>query len=211
MSGKADFSSAEWAHLKEMASLVGLGMIAASRSGLIGKLRELTVLSSCLTSRDMPGQFKRNELVMALLDDLAAEPGDLLTQSFRSGARDGLRGLVVAIAIARRNVLPGCEGAAVLLAARCPQAEAEGVKRWLLWIARSVAAASGDSWLGLGRKVSDEETGMLNRITHALHFRSVEVAPTPDELEAMLGLQPPNADSAAEVGEEYGPGRGSGE
>lgn len=212
MSRKADFSSYEWAYLKEAASLVGFGMIAVSKSGPIGKLREFATLSSCLTPNGIPGQFKHNELVVAVLDDIAGRSSGQRPYIFGSWANTGLSGLLVGLAIAQRSMLLQCERVTMLLAAKSPQAEADGVKRWLLWVARAVAEASGDRWLGMGRKVSDEEFTMLNQIADALHIPPVEAAPTPAELEVMLGLKPPRGDDGATgVGAEPGPHRGSGE
>ncbi len=173
MSRKADFNTYEWTQLKETARLIGLAMIAVSSSGPIGKVREFVALSSCLRLQAVPAQFQDNELVMAMVDDYHFE----------------MSGLLVALLVARSNVLEHCESVAALLAARSPQAEAEGVRHWLLWVARKVAGASGDRWLGMGRKVSFEEASMLSRIAEALGFPTVEAA-TPDELEAMRGYQP---------------------
>lgn len=181
MSRKADFNINEWTQLKETAQLVGLAMMAISSSGPIGKVREFVALSSCLTLQAVPARFRDNELVMAIVDDYHVEISDLL----------------VALLVARRNVLEHCESVAALLAARSPQAEAEGVRHWLLWVARRVGGASGDGWLGMGRKVSFEEASMLSRIAEALGFPTVEAA-TPDELEAMLGYQPAHSADGSE-------------
>lgn len=203
MSRKADFSIYEWMQLKETARLVGLAMMTVSSSGPIGKVRELVALSSCLTLQAVPAQFQGNELVMAIVDDYHIEASGPLGRSIRSDNGNGLSELLVALLVARRNVLEHCESVAALLAARSPQAEAEGVRRWLLWVARTVAEASGDRWLGMGHKVSPEEASMLSRIAEALGFPTVESAPTPDELEVMLGYQPAHSgDGSAWVTED---------
>lgn len=197
MSRQADFTSYEWIHLRETVEFVGLGMLAVSRSGPVGKLRELAALSSCLTIRALPLQFKRNELVLAVLEDAAVHPiGPRAYLPYGD-----LSGLMVAMAVARRNVLSYCERTAALLAAKSPRSEAEGWKRWLLWIARTVAEASGDRWLGRGRKVSDDEASMLNQIAAALHTSLVAAVPTASELETMLGLLPEDANGVSGGGE----------
>lgn len=193
MSRQVDFTSYEWAQVREMVEFVGLAMLAESRSGPIGKLRELAALSSCLTLRALPIQFKRNELVLAVLEDIRAQP----TGPRAYLSRGDLSGLIAGIVVARLNVLDYCERIAVLLAAKSPQSEAEGLKRWLLWIARVVAESSGDRWMGLGHKLSDDEARMLNRIADGLHTSVVAAVPTAAELEAMLGLAPSALDGVS--------------
>jgi hypothetical protein len=205
MSRQADFNIYEWTQLKETPRLVGLAMMAVSSSGPIGKVREFVALSSCLTPEAVPEQFRGNELVMAIVDDYHVETSSLLGRLLRSD--NGLSGLLGALLVARRNVLEYCESVTALLAARSPQAEAEGVRRWLLWVARRVADASGDRWLGMGRKVSFEEASMLSRIAEALGFPIVEAAPTPDELEAMLGYQPAHSADGSDRASEDGASR----
>jgi hypothetical protein len=196
VSRRADFTTSEWAELKQAAELVGFGMLGVSRSGPIGKVRELVALSSCLAPGAAPRQFSQNELVVALLEDARAEPLGPASYLFH---RD-LTGLIVAIIIGRLNILTHCERTATLLAAKTSQTEAEGLKQWLLWIARTVAEASGDGWLGMGRKVSEEEATMLNEVATALRISAVATVPTPSELERMLGLAPPEAKGVSSPG-----------
>lgn len=178
MTRRTDYTSDEWALLETAVELVGLRMLSASRSGPIGKLRELAALSSCFTARTLPSQFKRNELVLSLLADIGLQASEPLSSG-------DLRGLPLAIATARRRTLTYCEDVAKLLADKTPWAEADGVKRWLLWVARSVAAASGDGWLGWGRRVNEEEAGMLRQIAAALRISMNAAAPSASDLEAI--------------------------
>lgn len=178
MSRKADYTADEWALLITTTELVGLRMLSASRSGPIGKLRELFALSMCMTPRATPAQFVRNELVLSLLEDIHEASAEPLTLH-------DVNRLVTALATARLRTLTYCEEVAVLLADRTPWAEADGVKRWLLWVASSVARASGDGWLGLGRKVSAEEVVLLSQIATSLHISAVGTIPTMFDLEAV--------------------------
>lgn len=189
MTRRADYTRGEWSLLTNAVSTVGLGMLAVSGAGLVGRVRELTTLSKCFSRLAMPIQFTRNELVMALLDDSSAptsdgQESDPLTYLTRGDAA----GLILAVVRSRARMLSVCEQVVDLLDDRTPWAEADGMKRWMLWIARSVAEASGDSWLGLGRKVSDEEASMLDQIAAALHISQAERVPTVAELDALLGL-----------------------
>jgi hypothetical protein len=163
---RADYTDDEWIELTDAAETVGLGMLAVSRSGLIGKLRELATLSRRLSARALPGQFRDNELVLALVDSLGAQSHRLGTALGHS--RGGLADLIAVVIVARMRLYSCCEQVAALLAAKASPAEAEGVKSWLLWIATGVAEASGDRWLGLGRKVSDDEARALSQIAVAL-------------------------------------------
>lgn len=199
MTRKGDYTRDEWALLTHAVELVELSMLAASRSGPIGKLRELTALSICLTPRAVPIQFQRNELVLSLLRENRMQD----VGPFAFLARGDIGGLVVAIATARKQALTCCEHVAVLLAAKAPYAEADGFKRWLLYVARTIAEASGDRWLGLGRKLSDKEVNMLHQLATALQTSLVAPVPTPTELEAMLGLAPAEADGVTGGGDTY--------
>lgn len=176
MTRGSDYTAHEWELLTTTTELIGFRMLSVSRSGPIGKLRELAALSRCLSPRAIPNQFRRNELVLALLEDIGAhEAGSVLRLSWND-----LSGLAMGLATARRHTLRYCEDVAVLLADKTPWAEAEGLKRWLVWLARNIARASGDRWLGLGRRVSDEEAAMLRQIATALHLSPiVAISPTP--------------------------------
>src|SRR6185437_13249560 len=77
-----DYTSDEWALLTITPRLIGLRMLAVSRSGPIGKLREFVALSACLTPQTVPARFRRHELVMALLEE---SDYDISTAFSRSG------------------------------------------------------------------------------------------------------------------------------
>lgn len=188
MTHRADYTSDEWALLTKSVETVGLGMLAVSNAGLIGRLRELRALSRCLTRRALPIQFTRNELVLALLEDFDAQ--ERAAGAFQSLSSDNVAGLVAAVVAAHARMLSRCQRVAVLLAAKSPCDEADGLKRWLLWIASCVAEASGDRWFGLGRKVTDEKASMLAEITTALRVSPLARIPTTAELDALLGPTP---------------------
>jgi hypothetical protein len=185
---RADYSSDEWALLTTSVETVGLGMLAVSNAGLIGRLRELRTLSRCLTRHALPIQFTRNELVLALLGDFNAR--EHAAGMFRSLSSDNVAGLVAAVVAAHFRLLSRCQRVADLLAAKSPLDEADGLKQWLLWIARRVAEASGDRWFGLGRKMTDEKASMLAEISSALRVSPSARMTTTAELEALLGPTP---------------------
>lgn len=168
---RIDYTSEEWALLTTTPRLIGLKMLTVSRSGPIGKLRELVALSACLTSQAVPARFRRNELALALLEDSEYEA--LTDFSWRD-----MSGIAGVIAAARVRALPSCEQVAALLMDKTPWAEADGVKRWMLWLATSVARASSDGWLGFGRRVSAEEAALLRQITISLHLSMTDPVPS---------------------------------
>jgi hypothetical protein len=188
---RADYTSSEWSLLTSAVVTVGLGMLAVSGAGLVGRLRELTTLSRRFSRLSMPIQFTRNELVVALLEDFSAPTSDG-QKSFPLAylTRGDVAGLIMAVVRSRARMLSAREQVGDLLDDRTPWAEADGVKRWMLWIARSVAEASGDRWLGLGRRVNDREASMLDQIATALRISPDLRVPTVAELDALLGPAP---------------------
>lgn len=170
---RADCSDDESAELSGAALTIGLGMLATSRSGPIGKLREVIVLTRCLSLDTLPVQFQRNSLVLAALKS-PVEQNPWLGM-YIDPSSESLATLLAAIMIARLRLVRCCEHVAALLATKATPAEALGMKRWLWWIARQVAEASGDGFLGLGRKLSDEEARALTQIAVALQLPSDEL------------------------------------
>lgn len=157
-------------------------MLAVSRSGPIGKLRELVALSACLTPQTVPARFRRNELVLALLEESDYE----VSTAFRWSGMSGVAGTIAA---ARLRALPSCENVAVLLMDKTPWAEADGVKRWMLWLATSVAKASSDGWLGFGRRVSAEEAALLRQIATSLRITMSDTVPSTGRLDSIGAVQ----------------------
>lgn len=189
MTCKVDYSTEEWELLTSVPEMVGLGMLAVSNAGLIGKLRELVVLSRCLSQSALPIEFAHNELALALLEDSdAAERAT--QQDAASQSRGAVAELIEAMARARLRLLSRCEEVADLLAAKSPMDEADGVKRWLLWIGQRVAEASGERWFGLGRKMTDAKLNLLAEIAAALRISASMQVPTAAQLDALLGTAP---------------------
>lgn len=190
MTRRADYTSGEWVLLTTTVETVGLGMLAVSHAGLIGRLRELRRLSLCLTRRALPIQFTHNELVMAVLADVEDQSGARVRGPFSSLAGGDVAGLIAAVVAAHLRVLGRCERVAALLAKKSPPEEADGLKRWLMWLARYVANASGERWFGLGRTVTAEKATLLDEIAAALEVSRIVPVPTVAQLDALLGPAP---------------------
>src|SRR5690349_20259002 len=116
---RTDYTSDEWALLTTTPRLIGLRMLAASRSGPIGKLREFVALSSCLTPQTVPARFRRHELVLALLEESDYETSAAFSWS-------GISGVAGVMAAARLRALPSCGNVTALLMDKAPWAEADG-------------------------------------------------------------------------------------
>lgn len=182
VTAKADYTDAEWKLLLSAMAMVGFSMMAVSRSGTIGKLWELAMLHDCLLPDRVPAQFRHNELVMALVRDFHSPapatiaPMDTIEQTpATSGA-----------AAAPRTAIACCELVAQILASKTPVLEADGYKRWLMWIARSVAEAPGQGLLHHRRAMSREEEELLQMISTALHVSLFPPVPTASDLDHWL-------------------------
>lgn len=165
MTTKASYTDEEWALLKSSMVTVGAVVMAATNSGLIGKLRKFATLYGCLKMNHVPEAFQQNELVRALLQDFHAMASSPLSASARTEITHA-RGDAAA---ARQIMLADCRKVAAVLRAKAPPAEADGVKRWLMWIARSVASAADDGGMGAEPSISGAEAQVLEQLALALH------------------------------------------
>lgn len=186
MTTRADYTGEEWALLVEAPRMVALGMLAVSKSGPVGKLREALALRACLRMRAAPEEVRRHPLIAAILAKQPVRDREL-TEPL--SAHGNPLPLLSAIIVARLRMLEHSEKVAALLADKTPYSEAYAVKRWLLWIARRIASASGDGWLGTGQKISDAESSMLDRLATSLGMVTTVDALTPTQLEALLGMR----------------------
>ncbi len=167
MTGIAEYTGDEWALLAGAPEIVGWGMLAISGSGPVGKLREFLALRACLQLRGVPADLRQYQIIRAVLAGTHAViqgPGALLAPG---GNPFGLLATFIA---PLPYMLEYSERIATLLEHTAPRDEAEGFKRWLMWIARRVAGASGAGWLGSGTKVSVNESGTLNLLAESLHM-----------------------------------------
>jgi hypothetical protein len=173
---RARFTDAEWAQLVGAPIVVGASMMAASKSGLIGKVGEFFRLYRSLKTRRVPPEFEQHELVTALrrqLRALSVSPLSASTRTEFSRARGDA-------AAARQLMLAECKQVAVLLAAKTPPDEADGVKRWLMWIARNVAGTTGHVWSGAEKTPNDLRIGALEQLAHALRTPAMPIVPAPE-------------------------------
>jgi hypothetical protein len=171
MTSKATFTDEEWMLLTRAPLVVGARMMAASQRGQIGRLREFARLYTTLRKGNVPEEFAKLELVTALRQEFRALTSSPLSASARA-AFGATRGDVAA---AEQLMLGECRRVAAVLAAKAPQSEADGVKRWLTWVAARVAGAGGHGWPGTGPAMGEQSRQALADIARALH---PPVAPT---------------------------------
>ena len=164
MSIKVDYSADEWKLCLKAPVMAGLVVVSASPSGPLGVLRELFAVSKIVTdTRTRLQGDAANALLSAIVAELASADG-------RTQAVDPaeLRGL--GTEQLRAHALDACRALAALLDEKASAGEAEGVKRWLVGIARSTAeAAKEGGFLGFGgTQVSEKERGAIRDVSAAL-------------------------------------------
>lgn len=178
---RPDFPDDAWMELRTAIGLISLGLIVVARSRVVGKLRELRALFRCFSLKRTPPDLRRSELVGALVRDFHdVEPLDHRARAQITAVNDNpeLAGHEVVLAGAR---------AARLLCTYASTAEAQAVHRWVMWMAYRVATASGRGWLGWGRKLTDEKQHLLRQLDSVLSAPCMAQAPSPAELEVLLG------------------------
>lgn len=181
MTTRADYTDQEWSLLVKAPAMVGLGMLVVSRSGPVGKLREALAYRACVHGATARANVGQNQLISAILDEQPSRHRVLTAPLLSNG--DPIP-LLSAILGARLHMVAHCEKVAAVLADRTPYSEAQEFKRWLMWIARRVAQASGDGWFGTGQKRSDAEDQMLDSIATALRIVTIVDAVASVELKA---------------------------
>ncbi|MGZ3715146.1 MAG: hypothetical protein ACXVA4_06995 [Ktedonobacterales bacterium] len=201
MTELAEYTGEEWSLLLGAPEVVGWGMLAMSGSGPVGKLREFLALRACLRMRGVPADLRKYRIIRTVL-------ASTHTAIHRPGALPSIGGnpveLLATLIAPRQYMLEYSERIARLLEHTAPHDEAEGFKRWLMWIARRVAGASGIGWLGTGTRMSDNESGMLNLLAESLHLVTAADVATTVEAETLpyMRTEPANTVDASSNGNE---------
>jgi hypothetical protein len=134
-----------------------MAVVAASPSGPIGVIKELSAIGRVLQEASQPGET--NALVNALVSDVKAgyRPSSPTEQGQQPEEIKDL-------------ALQTCQEVAALLARKAPAPEAEGFKRWLLTAAQQAAeAAKEGGFLGIGGvRVSAAEQAVLSELAGRL-------------------------------------------
>jgi hypothetical protein len=157
MTTKADYTAEEWELLTKGPFMAAMAVVAASPSGPIGVIKELSAIGQVLEEASQSGET--NALINSLVSDIKA--------GYRpAGPTEQVQRLEEIKALA----LQTCREVATLFARKAPAPEVEGYKRWLLTVAqRAAEAAKEGGFLGIGGvRVSEAEQATLAEIAGAL-------------------------------------------
>jgi hypothetical protein len=157
MTTRVDCTVEEWELLIRGPFMAARAVIAASPSGPIGVIKELSAVGKLLQEANRCGETKA--LINALVSDVKA--GSHPSSTTEQGQRpEEIKDLA----------LQTCQEVAALLARKAPAPEAEGFKRWLLTAAQQAAKASKEgAFLGIGgARVSAAEQAVLAELAGML-------------------------------------------
>jgi hypothetical protein len=147
MTGKSAFSDDEWRALSEAPLSVAIAMAAVSEHGPISMVKEAAASARLIAHPGPNGPA--SELIDAIAEDARGHEARHDAKEHRGKSFDE------AVDEACAQLAPA---AAALT--KVPADEAEGVRHWLVEIARAVAAAS--------KGTSDREQTVVDRISAAL-------------------------------------------
>jgi hypothetical protein len=165
LSGKEDYSDADWELLAKLPSRIGHAVMIASTTRFFGARKEMKVMRD--TIADLSDRFGEYQLVLEIIP---------LAESERK--REGWhRSLRKRRAIYHEETIKLCENASSILARNSDQEETEGFKRWLLLIGEEVANAFlTDEFMGIGGVViSKDEEKVLKNIASALGVKDYSI------------------------------------
>jgi hypothetical protein len=157
MTTKADYTAEEWELLTRGPFMAAMAVVAASPSGPIGVIKELSAVGKALQEASQSGET--NALINALVSNVKA--GYRPSGTVEPGQRpEEIKDLA----------LKTCQEVAALLAHKAPAPEAEGFKRWLLTVAQQAAeAAKEGGFLGIGGvRISAAEQAVLAELAGRL-------------------------------------------
>lgn len=161
MSGRKDFSDADWQLLASLPSKIGHAVMIASRTRFFGIRKEIKAMKDAIT--DLEGNFSENNLVQEMIPFAESE----------RRKEEGPRSLRKRRTSYQEETVKLCENASSLLERNENANETEEFKRWLLHIGDSVANAFlTDEFMGIGGVViSKDEEKILKKIAFGLGVR----------------------------------------
>lgn len=147
MTGQTDYTEHEWELLKGLPFIAASGVIAASKSRAIGKVKEAFAIAP--GTLEAARQFPDNQLIQELLSK-SKEEAKGEHQHEKSHVDDRVQ--------VAEYVLAQCREAVAILESKSSAEEAAEYKRWVVASAEHVARASkSGGFLGLGGKLIDEQ------------------------------------------------------
>jgi hypothetical protein len=148
MTGKSDFTEEEWKQVLEAPPSAGLIVIASDRGGSI---RETFSMAKVY------GEARQQHGESQLLDEIAAAKPEVDHTRYKSPEE------------LREHCLKNLSDAISLLRQKASDQEVEEYKQFILGLAKRVAEARKEGFMGLsGPRVSDEETAAIGEIESTL-------------------------------------------
>jgi hypothetical protein len=159
MTSKADFTEAEWTHLRRAPLVAGLAISLADPGGPIEAVKESVAALKTLLGAAQEGG--RGELVEAIAKDVAADAKQ---------RKNPLAGFKPRGALAGEQVLDELREANRIVTEKATAEEAAAFRDWLLDAAQEAAGAAKEGgFMGFhAQRVSDGEQQMLDKLREVL-------------------------------------------
>jgi hypothetical protein len=158
MSIKNNFTPEEWKSLLKSPMLVSYAVAGAAPSGENDFIQEMSAVADAIVEGGQ--QAAKDSLVAAVVAGIVAN------------AEDEQRGATETISVkdVKGRALEHCRSVADLLQTKAGAEDADAYKRWVVSVARKVAAAAKEGgFLGFGgTQVSESETATIGEIESAL-------------------------------------------
>ncbi|GCE05798.1 hypothetical protein [Dictyobacter aurantiacus] len=160
MINRTDFTDHEWKQLEDLPIIIGSGIVAISRSGAIGKIKEAMSLIS--GPREAAKQFPANQLIQELLS----------SEGTKSSQEEDHEKVLFVNDPAQVTgfLMERCREVVTILDSKVSVEEANDYKRWIVASAEHVANTSkSGGFLGFGGKhIDDREAQFLQTLRETL-------------------------------------------
>lgn len=171
MATRSDFEPHEWQLLNNAPHLI--------YSLLTGGADEVTRSEAKAMHKFLEGYQSGNPLVQ-----------DVLTSSREKPPKGGAEAAQLGGGAPGESALRQLEQVGHILNKKMNRQEADEYRDFLLTLGRKIAEAASEKFLGLGKKVSNEEAQTLSSIASALKATAVEAAAMPGQEERMYEVKP---------------------
>lgn len=151
MSKRSDYNQNDWKLVTDAASLVALGVSIADW-GAISFMKEIAALTKGIKAAQKT--FADCELVLDVIQGL----GDMGDMPLPEVDRDRVGDFV----------MPRVREGLRVVDARASQSERVAYRKFLTWVAETMANASGEGFLGMGAAVSEKERKFLSELQAVL-------------------------------------------
>lgn len=155
MTNRLNYLHDEWLTLARAPLLAMTAVMGAGQTSAVQIAKELVAVQQALrATREATGGA---ELIQALIVETEAQAAE----QFQGQSE------TVQFARAEERARVACREAAAILAAKAPPAEADEYRRWVRWLARTVAQGAGEGQ-GAASRISADEELLLAELDAAL-------------------------------------------